>query len=115
VRGLSIEGALPAGPGRLRLSPERGLSGAITALGEIEVHDPVVDDAWVIRGDGPALLLALMPALAPLAADAPEIAVEETSVRIRYGRPVASTALAERVHAALALWERAASFRLAAV
>ncbi len=114
VGGLTLEGRLPAGQGRLVLTPERGVSGAMAALREIEVDDGTVDDAWVIRGDGPALLLALVPALRALAPTAPTIHVEDELLRVRFDRAVPLVELGSSVHDALALWERAASFRLGA-
>lgn len=112
--GLTLEGQLPAGAGRLMLTPEKGLGGALAALAEIEVDEPSVDEAWVIRGDGPALLLALVPVLVPLAPAAPRIEVSEALLRVRFAQPVSAWALGVPVRQALALWERAASFRLGA-
>ena len=114
VRGLTVEARVPAGEGRLELTPERGLGAAVAALREIEVDDATVDNAWVIRGDGPALLLALLPALRALALAAPVIHVEGEQLKVAFDRPVALIELGGRVHDALALWERAASFRLGA-
>ncbi|MBI1945067.1 MAG: hypothetical protein HYS27_05190 [Deltaproteobacteria bacterium] len=111
ARDLSLEGRLPPGEGRLSLTPERGLGGAVAALSEIEVDDKTVDDAWIIRGDGPALLLALVPALRPLAMRAPTIDVGEETVRIAFPRPIALVELASTLHAGLVLWERAVAFR----
>ena len=114
ARELILEGVLPAGDGRLVLSPEKGVTGSVAALSEIEVDDAAVDDAWVIRGDGPALLVALLPVLAPLAPVAPNIEVGAELLSVRFRRPVALVELGARVQQALALWERIASFRLAA-
>lgn len=112
--GLMLEGQLPAGAGRLVLTPEKGIGGALAALSEIEVDEPSVDEAWVIRGDGPALLLSLVPVLVPLAAAAPRIEVSEDLLRVRFTQAVSALALGAPVRQALALWERAASFRLGA-
>lgn len=111
ARGLTLECRLPPGAGRLSLTPERGLGGAVAALQEIEVADAAVDDAWVIRGDGPALLLALVPMLRPLARAAPTIDVGDELVRVSFARPVALVELGAQLHAAFALWARATSFR----
>lgn len=114
AHSLTVEGKLPAGDGLLSLLPEQGVAGAVRALAEIEVDEPAVDRAWVIRGDGPALLVSLVSTLLPLAAAAPCIDVEAELVRIRFLRPVPLAELGERVHQALALWERIATFRLSA-
>lgn len=111
ARELELDCRLPPGEGRLSLRPERGLGGAVAALSEIEVDDPAVDDAWVIRGDGPALLLALVPALRALAGGAPTIEVGEERLRVTFTRPVALVELGAVLHAAFALWERAVAFR----
>lgn len=112
ARGLTLEARLPAGEGLLMLSPEKGVGGAVAALSEIEVDAPAVDDAWIIRGDGPALLVALVPLLVPLATTAPKIDVEAERLLVRFVAPVPLVSLGDRVHQALALWERVASLRL---
>ena len=111
ARGLTLECRLPPGEGRLVLAPERGLGGAVAALSEIEVDDQAVDDAWVIRGDGPALLLALVPALRALARAAPAIEVKDELLRVGFARPVALVELGAQLHGALALWACAVAFR----
>lgn len=112
AHGLVLEGQLPPGDGRLALSPERGVSGAVEALGEIEIDHAAIDAAWVIRGDGPALLVSLQETLAPLASAAPHIEVDAERVRVRFAGAVPLVDLGLRVHQALAVWERVASFRL---
>ncbi len=111
ARRLRLVGQLPAGPGHVSLTPERGLRGTMAALREIELGDPVVDDAWVVRGDGPALLLALAPALHPLAPHAPSVTVDDTVLEVTFGAPVPLAALGARLHEAFAVWGRAVSYR----
>ncbi|MCC7074419.1 MAG: hypothetical protein IT383_24140 [Deltaproteobacteria bacterium] len=111
VRGLRLEGQLPAGPGRVTLTPERGLAGAVAALREIELGDALIDDAWVVRGDGPALLLALAPPLRALAPHAPTVTVDGEVLRVSFGAPITRAELGTRLHEAFALWERATSYR----
>lgn len=111
VSGLCLEGQLPAGPGRVALTPERGLAGALAALREIELGDLVIDDAWVVRGDGPALLLALAPALRALAPSAANVTVVDQQVRVAFGAPIERAELAARLHDAFAVWAAAASYR----
>lgn len=114
VRGLSLACRVPTGAGQLALAPERGMGGAVAALREIEVDDTVVDDAWVIRGDAPALLVALLPALRALAHAAPTVTLDADSLRVTFALPIPHLELGTHVHQALALWERVASFRLSA-
>lgn len=111
-RQLTLQGALPAAEGAtLSFRPQRGLGGALEAIGEIELDDEAVDAAWVIRGNDAGLVLQLLPELRALATLAPAIVVEPAAVAVSYHE--LSLENAQRaVEGALAVWHRIAFFRL---
>lgn len=108
---LEIEGAVPLVDRTLRLRPERGVGGAVEAVGEIEVDDKVIDAAWVIRGDDAALLVHMQPELRALADLAPSIQVAHENVTIKFEK-LAHENEKRAIEGALSVWHRVAYFRL---
>jgi hypothetical protein len=101
---VEMRAVAPGGP--LELSPEKGVSGAVSAIGEAELDDKLIDDAWVIRGE-PALLVALRDELRPLSPFAPHIRLADGWLTVTFGK-VAAEHARDAVHGALALWHRIA-------
>ena len=106
---LTFTGRAAGGP--LELSPERGIGGAMGAVGEAELDDKFVDDAWVIRGE-PGLLVAMKPELAMLAelgvATVPKITLNEGSLVVEFKKLVDEATTKRAVEGTLALWHRIA-------
>ena len=112
-RTLEIEGAVPLVERTLKLRPEKGVVGAVEAVGEIEVDDKEIDAAWVIRGDDAALLVHMQPELRTLADLAPSIDVAHGKVTITFTKLDGADENAKRaLEGALAIWHRVAFFRM---
>jgi hypothetical protein len=110
---LAVEGAVPLVERTLTLRPEKGVAGAVSAVGEIEVDDDVIDAAWVIRGDDAALLVHMQPELRTLAELAPSIDVSHAKVTVQFAKIDARDPNAKRaLEGALAIWHRVAFFRM---
>jgi hypothetical protein len=107
---VRMTASLPAGSddARVTLRPQRGLRNVEAALHEIHVEDEAVDAAWVIHGSEPALLLAAVPELRALARFEPSVDVDGAKLTVAFARIDDADAIA----VALALWHRAAFFRM---
>lgn len=113
ARSLEVDGAVPLVERTLKLRPEKGVAGAVEAVGEIEVDDPAIDAAWVIRGDDVALLVHMQPELRALADLAPSVDVAHGKVTIKFEKLDAADQNAKRaLEGALAIWHRVAFFRM---
>lgn len=108
---LEVEGAVPLVERTLKLRPEKGVSGAVESVGEIEVDDKVIDAAWVIRGDDAALLVHMQPELRLLASLAPSIDVAHGKVTIQFTK-LAHENEKRALEGALSVWHRVAFFRM---
>ncbi len=102
-------GGLP----RIRITPQRGVRGAVEALSEVKVEDDVVDAAFVIHADDPALLVAAVPELKALAPMAARVTVDGEGLHVRF-EDLAADAVAAAVEGALSLWHRTHFFLLSA-
>jgi hypothetical protein len=109
---LEIEGAVPLVERTLSLRPEKGVAGAVSAVGEIEVDDDAIDAAWVIRGDDAALLVHMQPELRALADLAPLVDVAHGKVTVKFVK-LAHENEKRALEGALSVWHRVAFFRLA--
>jgi hypothetical protein len=108
---VGLTATLPEG-GAARLTPQRGVVGALGALREVKVDDDAVDAAWVIHSDDAGLILALVPELRALAPFSPSIDVQRGAMTIRFDADPTDDRLAAAVEGCLALWHRAVFFRM---
>jgi hypothetical protein len=82
------------------------VKGAVSAMGEAELDDKLIDDAWVIRGD-PGLLVAMKDELRALSQLAPTIALKDGALTITFAK-LSADDVKPAVSGALALWHRIA-------
>lgn len=110
ARGIEVSlAATISFHGEARLDPQAGFLSAFRRWGEIEIGDPAVDDAWIIRADSSssALLVRLSSTLAILRTHSAHVSWRHGQLDVRIASVGGGLGgVAEAVGASIELWRK---------